>query len=61
MPVTSLRGLLHWARRHELEVRLLHLGTSADTVGDPERVVGYGAFALLPSRQRLDDRPGSGW
>jgi len=30
-------------------VRLLHLGTSADTVGDPQRVVGYAAFALLPS------------
>jgi len=57
----ALRGLLHWARRHELEVRLLHLGTSADTVGDPERVVGYGAFALLPSRRPLGDRPGSGW
>lgn len=43
----ALRGLLHWARRHELDVRLLHLGTSADTVGDPMRVVGYGAFALV--------------
>lgn len=45
----ALRGLLHWARRHELDVRLLHNGTSADTGGDPRRVVGYAAFALQPS------------
>ena len=45
----ALRGLLHWARRHDLDVRLLHLATSADYGGDPERVVGYGAFALLPT------------
>jgi AmmeMemoRadiSam system protein B len=44
-----LSGLLAWARRHELDVRLLRLGTSADTVGDPDRVVGYAAFALIPS------------
>ena len=45
----ALRGLLHWARRHKLDVRLLHLGTSADDGRNPERVVGYGAFAVLPS------------
>jgi AmmeMemoRadiSam system protein B len=39
-------GLLAAARRHELAVRLLDLRTSADTAGDPARVVGYGAFAL---------------
>lgn len=44
-----LRGLLHWARRHELGVRLLHQGTSADAGGDARRVVGYAAFAALPS------------
>jgi len=44
-----LRGLLHWAARHELEVRLLNQGTSADAGADPRRVVGYAAFALLPS------------
>jgi len=49
--VFALRGLLHWARRHELDVRLLHLGTSADAGGDPRRVVGYAAFALLPSTE----------
>jgi len=52
----ALRGLLHWARRHDLEVRLLHLGTSADTAGDPERVVGYGAFALQPSPGAPEDQ-----
>ena len=29
----ALRVLLHWARRHDLEVRLLHLATSADSGG----------------------------
>jgi AmmeMemoRadiSam system protein B len=55
----ALRGLLHWARRHELDVRLLHLATSADAGGDPGRVVGYGAFALLPPAPSPDGRPGS--
>jgi len=44
----ALRGLVHWARTHELEIRLLRLGTSADAGGDPRRVVGYAAFALFP-------------
>jgi len=41
-----IRGLLAVARRRGLDVRLLDLRTSADTAGDPERVVGYGAFAV---------------
>lgn len=41
-----LRGLLVWARRHELLVHLLDLRTSADTSGEPARVVGYGAFEV---------------
>lgn len=41
-----VRGLLAWALRHGLTVEQLVLGTSADTCGGPERVVGYGAFAL---------------
>ena len=41
-----VQGLLTAAVRHELEVDLLDLRTSADTAGDPDRVVGYGAFAL---------------
>ncbi len=42
----ALRGLVEHARRRDLEVELLDLGTSADSGGGPERVVGYGAFAL---------------
>lgn len=41
-----LRGLLVVARRKDLAVELLDLRTSADTAGGPDRVVGYGAFAL---------------
>jgi AmmeMemoRadiSam system protein B len=44
--VFALRGALEWARRADLAVGLLDLRTSADTAGDPSRVVGYGAFAL---------------
>lgn len=42
----ALRGLLAWARAIGLRPELLALTTSADTAGDPSRVVGYGAFAL---------------
>ena len=42
----AVLGLLEVARRQDLAVRLLDLRTSADTAGDPDRVVGYGAFAL---------------
>lgn len=41
-----VKGLLVAANRHRLDVELLDLRTSADTAGDPDRVVGYGAFAL---------------
>src|SRR5215470_8686111 len=44
--VFALRGAVEWARRSDLPVGLLDLRTSADTAGDPSRVVGYGAFAL---------------
>jgi MEMO1 family protein len=42
----GINGLLHTARQHELEVRLLDLRNSGDTASDRSRVVGYGAFAL---------------
>jgi AmmeMemoRadiSam system protein B len=42
----ALRGLVAWARGNALRPRLLGLGTSADTIGDPARVVGYAAFAF---------------
>ena len=44
--VFALRGTVGWARRHGLTPRLLDLRTSADTQGNPERVVGYPAFAF---------------
>jgi MEMO1 family protein len=42
----GLRGLVELAHRDGLTIRLLDLRTSADTSGDPRRVVGYGAFAV---------------
>lgn len=44
--VIPLQGLLLAADGHGLAVELLDLRTSADTAGSPDRVVGYGAFAL---------------
>ena len=41
-----LRGLIELARRKDLPFELLDLRTSGDTAGDPESVVGYGAFAV---------------
>jgi AmmeMemoRadiSam system protein B len=46
----ALRGLLTWARTGALRPELLLLATSADTAGDPFRVVGYGAFGFHLSR-----------
>jgi len=45
---SALRGVVELARREDLEISLLDLRTSADTAGDPWRVVGYGAFAITP-------------
>ena len=42
----AVAGMMLAARRHHLDVRLLDLRNSSDTAGRPERVVGYGAFAL---------------
>ncbi len=41
-----INGLLEAARRRNLVPELLDLRNSADTAGDPSRVVGYGAFAF---------------
>ena len=41
-----LRAVLRLAARDGCAVTLLDLRTSADTAGDPWRVVGYGAFAM---------------
>jgi len=42
----ALAGVLDQARRHDLRATTFDLRTSADTRGNPDRVVGYGAFAL---------------
>jgi AmmeMemoRadiSam system protein B len=44
--VIPLQGLLAAANERALGVELLDLRTSADTAGGPDRVVGYGAFAV---------------
>jgi AmmeMemoRadiSam system protein B len=44
--VFALRGLVGLARRVGLEPWLLDYSTSADTTGDPTRVVGYAAVAF---------------
>src|SRR3954454_3094125 len=41
-----INGLLAAARQRGLVPELLDLRNSADTAGDPSRVVGYGAFAF---------------
>ena len=44
--VFALRGIVEHARRRDLPIQLLDLRNSADTVGDPWNVVGYGAFRV---------------
>lgn len=44
--VTGIQAALLLARRRGWSCRLLDLRTSADTAGDPHRVVGYGAFGF---------------
>jgi AmmeMemoRadiSam system protein B len=47
----ALRAGIAWAHGATLDARVLDLRNSADTAGDPRRVVGYGAFAI--------ERPGT--
>jgi AmmeMemoRadiSam system protein B len=44
--VFALQGLVAFAAERGLDIELLDLRTSADTVGNPERVVGYGSFTV---------------
>jgi len=55
----ALRGLLAWARSHGGSPTQLALNTSADTSGDPSRVVGYPAFAISLGQPGLGE-PGLG-
>lgn len=43
---TGIQAALHLARRRGYRVRLCDLRNSGDTAGPPDRVVGYGTFAL---------------
>ncbi len=54
----ALRGAIAFARAASMEIQLLDLRTSGDTAGDPERVVGYGAFAILRPRYPSSARVG---
>jgi MEMO1 family protein len=51
----ALRGIVDHARRRGGALELLDLRTSADTAGEPERVVGYGAFTLRDVSADTDD------
>jgi hypothetical protein len=42
-----MSGLLNIARRSGMQVRMLDLRNSGDTAGSRDRVVGYGAYAVL--------------
>ncbi len=53
----ALRGLLELARRRNWGVRELLTATSADAGAGSSRVVGYGAFALGPSRSPPAGQP----
>lgn len=52
-----LRTLVTIARRRQWQIRELDLRTSADTAGDPQRVVGYGAFVLESGTSWVSERP----
>jgi hypothetical protein len=53
---TPVNGLLLAARRHGLHPVVLDVRNSSDTAGDPDRVVGYAAFAFeaRPEQSRRD-------
>lgn len=55
-----VNGLLLAARRHGLRPLELDLRNSSDTAGDPERVVGYGAFAFVREDSAIGPRGGVG-
>jgi AmmeMemoRadiSam system protein B/AmmeMemoRadiSam system protein A len=54
---TPINGLLLAARKHGLHPVALDVRNSSDTAGDPDRVVGYAAFAFQaeagPDRSRI--------
>lgn len=42
-----INGLLHVARKHQLQIKTVDLRNSGDTAGPKNRVVGYGAYLCL--------------
>jgi AmmeMemoRadiSam system protein B len=50
---TPVNGLLIAARRHGLIPKLLDLRNSGDTAGNPDHVVGYGAFAFYKGDENV--------
>ena len=46
-----MSGLLNIARRSGMQVRMLDLRNSGDTAGSRDRVVGYGAYAVLANHR----------
>ncbi|MDP1928068.1 MAG: AmmeMemoRadiSam system protein B [Thiobacillus sp.] len=54
---TPINGLLLAAKRHGLHPVVLDVRNSSDTAGDPERVVGYAAFAFQAEAEAEADQP----
>jgi AmmeMemoRadiSam system protein B/AmmeMemoRadiSam system protein A len=52
---TPINGLMLAAQRHGLHAVKLDVRNSSETAGDPERVVGYAAFAF--TSERTPDQP----
>ena len=42
----AINGLLKFAHRHPLTVRLINICNSGDTTGNRDKVVGYGAYSF---------------
>lgn len=57
---TPVNGLLLAARRHQLRALELDLRNSSQTAGDPDRVVGYAAFAFVPEQEAATDEEDRG-
>lgn len=48
-----LAGLLMLARTRETQMEVIGMTNSADTGGDPSKVVGYGAFAMIDNTRDI--------
>ena len=50
----AVNGLLQHAHENGLQIACVSRCTSADTAGDPDRVVGYGSYALWKGTRTLE-------